>query len=130
MSTEDANKVQEALDVWIKSGDAQLCVHCYTPVFWDETALDYRHRQPTKGCPMALEPKPDESKRTILIHLNVEASASDPRNDDEIIDSVLARVEAGLGGAPGSLATGSELEFNDFTSYSPLVVCLALAEEV
>lgn len=79
---------------------------------------------------MALEPKQKQSKRTILIHLNVEASGTDERSDDEIIDSVLARVESALGGPVGSLATGSELEFNDFTSYSPLVICLALAEEV
>ncbi len=60
MSTEDAHRVQEALDVWIKAGNAELCVHCYTPVFWDESAVNYRHRQPTDGCPMALEPKPKE----------------------------------------------------------------------
>ncbi len=128
-------EVQEQLHQWIKSGDmaneaVQPCEHCKTPVFWDESALDYRHVNPTEGCPMALEPKPDESKRTILIHLNVEASGSDERSGDEIIDSVLAKVEVGLGGAPGSLATGSELEYNDYTSYSPLVICLALAEEV
>lgn len=62
--------------------------------------------------------------RTILVHLNIEAHASDDRNADEIADFILAALEVGLEGAPGSLATGDELTTNG------LVVAIALAEEV
>ncbi len=62
--------------------------------------------------------------RTILIHLNVEAPDTDKRNSDEIGDFILAALEVGLEGAPGSLASGDELTTND------LVVCCPLSEEV
>lgn len=66
--------------------------------------------------------------RTILIHLNVEATDDDPRNGDEIGDFILAALEVGLEGAPGDLASGNTL------STSPdghrLIVCAPLVEEI
>jgi hypothetical protein len=59
--------------------------------------------------------------RTILVHLNVEAPDADPRNSDEIGDFVLSALEIGLEGAPGSLASGSELTTNQLTVCAPLV---------
>jgi hypothetical protein len=48
--------------------------------------------------------------RTILVHLNVEVDADDPRNADEIGDLVLAALEVGMEGAPGDLASGNSLD--------------------
>lgn len=92
MSMEDAAKVQDAVDDWIKRG--------------------------------GLIPVELEKKRTILIHLNVEVDPSDERNRDEIGDFVLAALEVGLEGAPGDLASGSELVT------STLTVCATLVEEI
>ena len=63
--------------------------------------------------------------RTILLHLNVQASDDDARNADEIGALILAALEVGLEGAPGSLAAGADLTTND-----GLIVALALCEEV
>lgn len=63
--------------------------------------------------------------RTVLVHLNVEVPPNDDRSGDEVADFVLAAVEVGLEGAPGDLASGSEL-----TTKSGLVVCAPLVEEV
>lgn len=66
-----------------------------------------------------------EPPRTILIHLNVEAPASDERTGDEIAAHVVALMETGLGGEPGSLDYGNELALDGV-----LVVCVPMAEEV
>lgn len=66
-----------------------------------------------------------EGTRTVLVHLNVEVPPNDDRTADEVGDFVLAAVEVGLEGAPGDLASGSELR-----TKTGLVVCAPLVEEV
>ncbi len=62
VSNEDYGRlVEEAADAderasW-RAETETPCVHCDVPVVWDEGALDYRHTEPTDGCPMALNPK-------------------------------------------------------------------------
>ncbi len=77
---------------------------------------------------MSLRPRPGETaaeviarvehaaqpKRTILIHLNVELPADDPRPAQEVIDYVEAALQVGLEGGPAG----------------PLDCEIALAEEV
>lgn len=45
--------------------------------------------------------------RTVLIHLNAELPDDDPRNADEVADSLLADLERARGLEPGAYASGA-----------------------
>jgi hypothetical protein len=62
--------------------------------------------------------------RTVMVHINVTVGDVDPRNAEEVGDFILAALEVGLEGAPGSLASGDELSIGD------LSVSVTLVDEI
>lgn len=59
-------------------------------------------------------PSTPESKRTVLVHLNVEPAGDDARNADDIADAIMAALEVG----------------SDDDSVRGLAVSVTLAEEL